>query len=121
MPNFLFTVISSDNFFKYSNDNAKGTKMPRGDKHYILKYGIPIPPLSEQRRIASTLMKVDALISNLDKGKDLTIAFREARLHLMEAVTQKRYKRRGELPDIVVKKKYDKPQYHDAFILIDGH
>ena len=67
MPNFLFTVISSDNFFKYSNDNAKGTKMPRGDKHYILKYGIPIPPLSEQRRIASTLMKVDALISNLDK------------------------------------------------------
>lgn len=67
MPNFLFTVISSDNFFKYSNDNAKGTKMPRGDKHCILKYGIPIPPLSEQRRIASALMKVDALISNLDK------------------------------------------------------
>lgn len=67
MPNFLFTVISSDNFFKYSNDNAKGTKMPRGDKHYILKYGIPFPPISEQHRIASALMKVDALISNVDK------------------------------------------------------
>lgn len=69
----------------------------------------------------ATAILMKALISNLDKGMDLTEAFREARQHLMETVTERRYKRRGELPDIIVKKKYDKPQYHDAFILIDGH
>lgn len=69
----------------------------------------------------ATAILMKALLSNLDKGMELTDAFREARQHLMTTETQKRIKRRGELPDIVVKKKYDKPQYHDAFILIDGY
>lgn len=69
----------------------------------------------------ATAILMRALISNLDKGMDITEAFREARQHLMETVTERRYKRGGELPDLVVTKKYDKPQYHDAFILIDGY
>ena len=69
----------------------------------------------------ATAILMKALISNLDKGMDITEAFREARQHLMKTVTERRYKRGGELPDLVVTKKYDKPQYHDAFILIDGY
>lgn len=33
----------------------------------IVGFTFPVPPVDEQRRIASALMKVDALISNLDK------------------------------------------------------
>lgn len=67
IPSYLYSVISSDSFFAYSNDNAKGTKMPRGDKDAISKFTFAIPPISEQQRIASALMNIDALISNLDK------------------------------------------------------
>ena len=37
--------------------------MPRGDKKQILKYKIPIPPLTEQERIVSILDKFEALVN----------------------------------------------------------
>ena len=40
---FLYSLLSSDDFFSYNMQHAKGAKMPRGDKSAILKYQIPIP------------------------------------------------------------------------------
>ncbi|BCB69954.1 hypothetical protein HMEPL2_03050 [Vreelandella aquamarina] len=40
---FLYYLLSSDDFFSYNMQHAKGAKMPRGDKSAILKYQIPIP------------------------------------------------------------------------------
>ena len=40
---FLYYLLSSDKFFTYNMQNAKGAKMPRGDKAAILNYKIPIP------------------------------------------------------------------------------
>jgi type I restriction enzyme S subunit len=40
---FLYYLLSSNEFFSYSMQHAKGAKMPRGDKSAILKYQIPIP------------------------------------------------------------------------------
>jgi type I restriction enzyme S subunit len=40
---FLYYLLSSNEFFSYGMQHAKGAKMPRGDKSAILKYKIPIP------------------------------------------------------------------------------
>jgi len=40
---FLYYLLSSNQFFSYSMQHAKGAKMPRGNKAAILNYKIPIP------------------------------------------------------------------------------
>jgi type I restriction enzyme S subunit len=40
---FLYCFLSSNEFFSYCMQHAKGAKMPRGDKAAILAYQIPIP------------------------------------------------------------------------------
>lgn len=42
-PEFLYYLLSSDEFFSYNMQHAKGAKMPRGNKTAILNYQIPIP------------------------------------------------------------------------------
>ena len=64
-----------------------------------------------------TLMKT--LYANLEKGQTLHEAFFNARHTLETTVVEKIYPRKG-VADLVVKKQYDKPQFFDAFILIDG-
>lgn len=41
--NFLYYLLSSNEFFSYGMRHAKGAKMPRGDKSAILSYPIPLP------------------------------------------------------------------------------
>lgn len=43
----LKSVIYQDAFFDYVMSGAKGTKMPRGDKHHIMQY--PIPHLTSDK------------------------------------------------------------------------
>ncbi|MEZ8765667.1 restriction endonuclease subunit S [Vibrio alginolyticus] len=40
---YLYYLLSSDDFFSYNMQHAKGAKMPRGNKAAILNYQIPIP------------------------------------------------------------------------------
>ena len=56
---FLYYSLSADSFFDYSMATAKGTKMPRGDKNSLMEYGVKLPPLAEQKRIASILGSLD--------------------------------------------------------------
>lgn len=67
-PRFLYFLLSSDLFFDYDMQFAKGAKMPRGDKEAILRYKIPIPPIEEQERIVSILDKFDALVNDISVG-----------------------------------------------------
>lgn len=68
LPRYLFHLLSSEEFFNYDNQYAKGAKMPRGDKNAVLKYPIPIPPLAEQERIVRFLDKFEALVTDLSAG-----------------------------------------------------
>ncbi|KAB5606386.1 restriction endonuclease subunit S [Bifidobacterium jacchi] len=43
---WLYYTISSDHFFSYVSAGTKGSKMPRGDKEHMLRYEIPIPPVT---------------------------------------------------------------------------
>lgn len=40
---YLYQILEKDNFFDYVMAGSKGTKMPRGDKKWIMNYGIVIP------------------------------------------------------------------------------
>jgi len=63
MPEFLYWILSSDAFFAFDMQHAKGAKMPRGDKAMILKYRVPVPPLEIQREIVKvldTFIKIEA-------------------------------------------------------------
>lgn len=72
-PNFLYFILSSDAFFSYSMQHAKGAKMPRGSKADILNYEIPIPCPSNpeksfaiQSEIVRILDKFTALTAELN-------------------------------------------------------
>jgi type I restriction enzyme S subunit len=57
--------------------NAKGAKMPRGDKTAIMKYPIPVPPLEEQERVVAILDRFDALCNDLNSGLPAEIEARQ--------------------------------------------
>lgn len=66
LPEFLYYLLSSDDFFAYNMQHAKGAKMPRGNKLAILKYPIPVPPLEVQREIVQVLDAFTALEAELE-------------------------------------------------------
>ena len=66
IPRFLFFVLSSERFFIYYNQTAKGGKMPRGEKARALQFDFYLPSTKEQSRIVSILDTFEASISNLE-------------------------------------------------------
>lgn len=42
-PLYLYQILEKDNFFDYVMAGSKGTKMPRGDKKWIMNYETVIP------------------------------------------------------------------------------
>ena len=58
-PLLLFYMLSQDLFFDYVMQGAKGTKMPRGDKSQIMQWPVFLPPINEQKQIASILKSLD--------------------------------------------------------------
>ena len=66
MPDFLYRLLASDDFFAYNMQHAKGAKMPRGSKEAILRYRIPIPPLEVQREIVKVLDTFTQLEAELE-------------------------------------------------------
>ncbi len=59
---FLYYVLTDDDFFTYSMATSKGTKMPRGDKTSIMQYEVPLIDLQVQEKIASVLKALDKKI-----------------------------------------------------------
>lgn len=78
---FLYYVLSDNNFFNYSTVTSKGTKMPRGSKHAIMKYLVPDVGLPQQQRIADILTAYDDMIENNNQ-----------RIALLEKAAQELYK-----------------------------
>lgn len=68
---YLYYVLSDDEFFKYSMATSKGTKMPRGDKTSIMNYPVKLPPLPTQANLSlGTIKSLPIIIpdsQNLDK------------------------------------------------------
>ena len=62
---YLFYVLSSNQFFNYNVQNSKGAKMPRGDKTALMKYRFPLPPLPIQHEIVRILDTFTELTAQL--------------------------------------------------------
>lgn len=60
---YLYYILSDDEFFKYSMTTSKGTKMPRGDKVAIMNYPVHLPNIETQKKIAHFLSLLDEKIS----------------------------------------------------------
>ena len=51
-PKFLYYVLANDNFINYVMSSVKGSKMPRGDKNFIMQYPLSLPSETEQLKIS---------------------------------------------------------------------
>jgi type I restriction enzyme S subunit len=56
---YLYYLLSQQDFFDYVMAGAKGCKMPRGDKQHIMNWEISLPSLPTQQKIASILISLD--------------------------------------------------------------
>lgn len=84
VPEFLFRLLSSEAFFAYDTQHAKGGKMPRGSKSMILKYRIPVPPLEVQREIVRILDTFTTLEAELEARRRQYAHYRDALLTFPE-------------------------------------
>jgi type I restriction enzyme S subunit len=58
---FLWAVLLSPTFVNWATSQISGANLPRLDPKLLLEYEIPLPPLAEQKRIASLLARADRL------------------------------------------------------------
>ena len=61
LPAYLAYFLRSKEFLSFANTVVAGAKMPRMVMSEFWKYKVPLPPLAEQRRIATILDKADDL------------------------------------------------------------
>mgnify|MGYP000155086749 CR=1 FL=1 len=50
---YLHCVLANDSFINYVMSSVKGSKMPRGDKNYIMQYPLSYPSELEQAKISN--------------------------------------------------------------------
>ncbi|PBC73118.1 type I restriction enzyme, S subunit [Fibrobacter intestinalis] len=76
-PNYLYYLLSSDDFFNYDMQFAKGAKMPRGSKEDVMNFEFSVPPLAEQERIVKILDRFDSLCNDIASGLPAEIEARK--------------------------------------------
>ena len=58
---FLWAILLSPTFVNWATSQISGANLPRLDPKLLVEYEIPLPPLTEQKRIASLLARADRL------------------------------------------------------------
>jgi len=58
---YLWAYLLSPEFVAWASANVSGANLPRLDPKLLTEYGIPLPPLPDQQRIAARLDKADRL------------------------------------------------------------
>ena len=76
-PEFLYYQLSSDTFFNYDMQYAKGAKMPRGSKDAVMNYTICLLNIDEQLKTANTLNQFEKLCFDLTEGIPAEIEARQ--------------------------------------------
>ena len=95
-PQYLFYILSSEQFFMYDMKYAKGAKMPRGDKKAVMNYAIPIPPLAIQNEIVKLLDNFTELTAELQLRKKQYSFYRDSLLNFSLDDAEVEWKTLGE-------------------------
>src|SRR5690554_1574547 len=61
-PNYLYFLLSNEDFVKYTVLTAKGAKMPRDDKAAIMQYKFFLPEIDKQREVGLILLGINKKI-----------------------------------------------------------
>jgi type I restriction enzyme S subunit len=64
-PEYLFYTLFKDDFFDYIMVGAKGVKMPRGDKNFIMNYSLVVPSMDEQ---IQTIERIRPIFSHIENN-----------------------------------------------------
>jgi len=67
-PKYIAYYFQTNQFFDQKKKYARGTKVIEISSKHLEKIKIPIPPLSEQKRIVSILDKFDSLVNDISIG-----------------------------------------------------
>ena len=65
---FLFSILQTENFFKYSVSVSKRSGMPKINRDELNAYNFLMPSMEEQERIGDFLLKIDNLITLHQRG-----------------------------------------------------
>ncbi len=117
---FLYYLLSSDGFFSYNMQHAKGAKMPRGDKAAIMMYQIPIPSpdnpeksleiQAEIVRILDTFTELTTeLTTELNARKKQYNYYRDQLLNFEEGEVE--WKPLGDIGEFIRGKRFTKKDY----------
>lgn len=68
IPDYLFYILSSEDFFNYDIQYSKGAKMPRGSKDDVMNYKFAIPSIDAQKKIISILERFDCYCNDITSG-----------------------------------------------------
>jgi type I restriction enzyme S subunit len=75
---FLFHFLKQDSLFRFIESLSQRSSGQTGIEMPALKgYGLPLPPLPEQRAIATVLSDMDAEIATLEQRRDKTRALKQ--------------------------------------------
>ena len=77
LPKWIFFTLSTTEFKKFVAENQSGTAYPAISDSKLKEFKIPLPPLSEQQRIATILDKFDTLVNSISEGLPREIELRK--------------------------------------------
>ncbi len=99
-PQYLFYILSSEQFFMYDMKYAKGAKMPRGDKKAVMNYAIPVPPLAIQNEIVKLLDNFTELTAELQLRKKQYSFYRDSLLNFSRNDAEVEWMLVGDIGDV---------------------
>jgi len=99
---FLYYILCNPEFTEYTVLTSKGAKMPRGDKDAIKNFELQLPPLPEQKAIASVLSSLDDKIDLLHQQNQTLETLAETLFRQWFIEEAKEEWEEGKLGDLVL-------------------
>lgn len=81
LPEFLTYLLHSDPFVEYAKATTSGVNHPRTSWSKLKGFFVPVPPLPEQRQIATLLSAVQRAIDQQERLIALTTELKRALMH----------------------------------------
>ena len=78
LPGYLYYAIANEHFTDHVMEACKGSKMPRGDRSWMLQKEIFVPSEEEQMKVVSFLRLIDQRIETQNKIIEELLALKKA-------------------------------------------